>query len=79
MVLVSDALLLSDVEVDPNGEVVESVDAFVTSEVIVDTYVVKLIAAEEAVVIDVLVRFDVVANPFEIDSNGTILASDTLV
>ena len=77
--LVSDALLLSDLEVDPNGEVVKSVDAFVSSEVIVDTNVVKLIAAEEAVVIDVLVRFDVVANPFEIDSNGTILASDTLV
>ena len=51
--LVSDALLLSDVEVDPNSEMGESVDAFVSSEVIVDTNVVKLIAAEEAVVIDV--------------------------
>ena len=77
--LVSDALLLSDVEVDPNSEMGESVDAFVSSEVIVDTNVVKLIAAEEAVVIDVLVRSNVVANQFDVDSNGTILASDTLV
>ena len=77
--LVSDALSLSDVEVDPNSEMGESVDAFVSSEVIVDTNVVKLIAAEEAVVIDVLVRSNVVANQFDVDSNGTILASDTLV
>ena len=77
--LVSDALLLSDVEVDLNAEVVESVGAFVSSKVIVDTYVDKFIAAEEAIVIDVLEGSDVVANQFDVDSNGTMLASDTLV
>ena len=54
---VSDAFLLSEVGVDPNGEVVESI----------------------AVVIDILEGSDVVADHFDVDSNGTILASDSLV